>query len=303
MSKIENALIDVISEALKEINDICGYEIIELDKIKDISKRFLTFLPFMENLFRLKGLNLNDIEKEINLEKGKRAALLGMFHGIILKYYNGNTFKEKYEHFLYNSNIQSCDWIKKTQYDNYYKKLFELILKIKNNSNNIEFINIYSKHKNKSTTQAITKINTKENFFCNNISINEKTIDEYIEIFRELCSVIEGKLKLMYGIKYSFTSKQIIKLEKTKFFDVWNDLKNDDERKLFTKPFPNTIYWNASKHNGITKKVNDKSVTFISNEGEKTISYEDFIQLVRELYACTVILIKTNLILTFQTLK
>lgn len=107
----------------------------------------------------------------------------------------------------------------------------------------------------------------------------------------------------MYGIKYSFTSKQIIKLEKTKFFDVWNDLKNDDERKLFTKPFPNTIYWNASKHNGITKKVNDKSVTFISNEGEKTISYEDFIQLVRELYACTVILIKTNLILTFQTLK
>lgn len=164
MSKIEKALIDVISEALKEINDICGYEIIELDKIKDISKRFLTFLPFMENLFRLKGLNLKDIEKEINLEKGKRAALLGMFHGIILKYYNGNTFKEKYENFLYNSNIQSCDWIKKTQYDNYYKKLFELILKIKNNSNNIEFINIYSKHKNKSTTQAITKINTKEKF-------------------------------------------------------------------------------------------------------------------------------------------
>lgn len=84
-----------------------------------------------------------------------------MFHGIILKYYNGNTFREKYENFIYYSNIQSCEWIKKTEYDNYYKKLNEIILKIITNSDTVEYINTYSRHKSKSTTQAIIKINTK----------------------------------------------------------------------------------------------------------------------------------------------
>ena len=198
---------------------------------------------------------------------------------------------------------EDCKWIKKTEYSNYYKKLNEMLSKTITNLDTIEYINTYSKHKIKATTQAITKINTKENFFNNNTNVNEKTIDEYIEIFRELCSVIEGRLKLLYGIKYKYNPKQITNLEKTSLFDVWKDLKNDTDMKLFTKPFPNTIYWNASKHNGITKRVNDKSISFTSNEGDKAISYEEFIQLVRELYACTIILVKINLMLTFHILK
>ena len=70
----------------------------------------------------------------------------------------------------------------------------------------------------------------------------------------------------------------------------------------FTKPFPNTIYWNSSKHGGISKKVRTKEIEFKSNEGVKTLSYSDFISLVRELYACTLPLTKINLIIRFHKL-
>jgi hypothetical protein len=98
------------------------------------------------------------------------------------------------------------------------------------------------------------------------------------------------------------TDKEIEKLEKTHFYDVWKSIRNDSNLKVFTsKPFPNTIYWNASKHDGITKKVNLKEIEFKSNEGDRTLLYSDFVSVVRELYSLTVVLEKINLMIGFQT--
>jgi hypothetical protein len=59
-------------------------------------------------------VNLQDLEnEEIDEEKAKRAALRGMFHGHILKDYEGKTFEEKYQNYLYRSGIEHCTWIKK----------------------------------------------------------------------------------------------------------------------------------------------------------------------------------------------
>jgi len=65
---------------------------------------------------------------------------------------------------------------------------------------------------------------------------------------------------------------------------------------VFTTPFPNTIYWNASKHNGVTKNVGLRQIQFSSNDGNETLSYCDFVTLVREVYACMIALIKMKLI-------
>jgi hypothetical protein len=69
---------------------------------------------------------------------------------------------------------------------------------------------------------------------------------------------------------------------------------------VFTKPFPNTIYWNESKYSRVTKKVRSKEIEFNSNEGNAILSYSDFVLLVRELYACVLVLIKIGLIIRFS---
>jgi hypothetical protein len=145
-------------------------------------------------------------------------------------------------------------------------------------------------------------IRTKEKFFKNPSKIDEITVDEHLDIFRESAAITENYFKLIYGIKHNYnTDQEIEKLEKAKFSDIWKDIKDDINFKLFTKPFPNTIYWNASKHSGITKKVTLKQIEFRSNEGDKTLSYDDFATLVRELYACMIALLKINLIIISHT--
>jgi hypothetical protein len=71
----------------------------------------------------------------------------------------------------------------------------------------------------------------------------------------------------------------------------------------FTKPFPNTIYWNPSKHGGVNKKIRTKEIEFKSNEGVKRLSYSDFISIVRKLFACALTLTKINLVISFTNCK
>jgi hypothetical protein len=124
------------------------------------------------------------------------------------------------------------------------------------------------------------------------------TVDEHLDIFRESAAITENYLKLIYGIKHNYhTDQEIVNLENTLFHKIWKEIKDDVNFKLFTKPFPNTIYWNASKHGGITKKVTLKQIEFRSNDGYKAISYGDFVTLVRELYACMIALLKISLII------
>jgi hypothetical protein len=129
--------------------------------------------------------------------------------------------------------------------------------------------------------------------------IDETIIDEHIEIFRELGAIAEGYLKLIYGIKHNCHTNQ--DLEKLDFHHIWKNLKQDSNFGVFTKPFPNTIYWNALKHNKFRKNVGSCEIELRSNNGRRILNYSDFRSLIRELYACTLVLTKINLMLRFAS--
>ena len=301
---LKERLLSVIYEALYEINEIIGYEYIDRKKVKKNKELFLQLLALGEKLLEEKrGVTLKDLENEpFDHEKVKGIVLLGLFHGFILRDAKGKSFEEKFENYLYSSSIERCEWIEHTGYNNYYQSLFSLVSKICINTNKIKFVFDFSKLKLQSTSQGITKIQTKRSFFKSNIRMTETTVDEHLDIFRELGAVTETFLKMLYGIKYNYTTtEQIQKLEKKEFYEIWKDLRDDSRFNLFTKPFPNTICWNASKHNGVFKIVGKKEIEFKSNEGSRTLSYRDFFSLVREIYACIIVLLKITLMIRFQT--
>jgi len=48
---------------------------------------------------------------------------------------------------------------------------------------------------------------------------------------------------------------------------------SENNKNRYYQTLPNTIYWNAGKHNGITKKIKTKEIEFRSNEGIAIIYY------------------------------
>jgi hypothetical protein len=224
-----------------------------------------------------------------------------MFHGFILRVYDGNSFDEKFKNYLYYSGIQKIPWISSTDYDKYYNTLANIISKHSSYRILLKLIYDYRKKKLQSVTQGFTKILGVEGFFKDMPTVDDTIIDEHVEIFRELGAIAEHHLKLLYAIKSNYSSqKDIDGLETTNFYDIWKVLKNDVDYSVFTKPFPNTIYWNASKHSGITKKVRSKEIEFKSSNGSDILPYPNFVSLVRELYACVIVLIKIGLIIRFR---
>ena len=89
-------------------------------------------------------------------------------------------------------------------------------------------------------------------------------------------------------------------LDKKNFFEVWDAVRNDPASNILAKSIPDTICWNASKHDGYAKFVSSKEVKFTANEGTITLTYSDFISRVRELYACTLALTKISLMITLK---
>ena len=111
MSKnLQNNLLLCISSALYEINEILGYEYFESTNIDNLSKKFIKMLPYSEKLLQqVRGVSLKDIEKEeMDIDKGMKAVIKGIFHGVIIKNFKGKTFEEKFLNFLkYMLNIVS----------------------------------------------------------------------------------------------------------------------------------------------------------------------------------------------------
>jgi hypothetical protein len=293
--ELKAKLTATISDALYEINEMLGYEYFEENKIKDVSKKFLNMLPFAEQLLmNTRGVTLKDLEnEEINRERAKIAVIKGIFDGEVLKNYSGS-----FADYLYHSGTEQCKWISNTHYDDYFQALSNLALKVATELDKLLFIGDFTKRKIRSTTQMAAKISTKKRFFEDRKDYTESIIDEHTEIFRELGAIVENQLKLLYGIKHGYKGIGLAeKLEQKKFYNIWQDLKDDVNFKIFTIPFPNTVYWNASKHGGITKRIRQKELEFKSNEGEILLSYTEFITTVRELYACSIVLGKINLMI------
>ncbi|HEX7141362.1 MAG TPA: hypothetical protein VF222_02670, partial [Nitrososphaeraceae archaeon] len=229
MSKnLQNNLLLCISNALYEINEILGYEYFESTNIDNLSKKFLKMLPYSEKLLQqVRGVSLKDIEKEeMDIDKGMKAVIKGIFHGVIIKNFTGKTFEEKFLNFLYYDGITHCRWINKTDYHNYYNTLFTLVKTINSDLEKLKFIHNLLEIKRNSTSQGITKIFLKKDFFKEYSNHNELTIDLYIEVFKELAGIIESYIKLIYGIKANYTTNDIIRLNKKKFYYFWEHLKN-----------------------------------------------------------------------------
>lgn len=294
----------VMSDTLNEINEILGYTYFDATQIEELVKAFVKLVPFIKSLL-LKDANEVTVKKfdtePFDSEKGKQSSLQGIFDGLVLKGYEGDPFEEKFKNYLYNSGIEKSEWISKTGYDDYYNILLKIVSMNPSNLILLKLVYDYRKEKLLSITQGFTKILMMEDFFKNVSTLDETIIDEHFNIFRELGGIVENHLKLLYAIKHNYSSgKDINKLGTSMVSDIWKDLKNDKDYSIFTKPFPNTIYWNASKRSGIIKKVTSKEIEFKSNEGTRTLSYSDLISLVRELYACALVLIKIGLIIRFH---
>ena len=200
--KLQNNLLLSISNALNEINQILGNEYFECTKIDNLSRKFLKMLPYSEKfLQQTRGASLEDVEKEeMDIDKGMKAVIKGIFHGIIIKNFKGNTFEEKFQNFLYYVGITHCRWINKTDYDNYYNTLFTLVETINTDLEKLKLIHNLLEIKINSTSQGITKIFLKEDFFKES-NYNELIMDLHIEIFKELAGIVENYIKLIYGIK------------------------------------------------------------------------------------------------------
>jgi hypothetical protein len=67
-------------------------------------------------------------------------------------------------------------------------------------------------------SQGIVRVFRTKMFFRDVHTLDEKTIDDTLQIFRELGAIAEHHLKLLYAMKHNYSSEQeISKLEKTKF--------------------------------------------------------------------------------------
>jgi hypothetical protein len=118
-SQLQQEFVRVISDALHEINEMFGYEVIDSSEIDKIAANSLKVLPTVEDLLKSKrGVTLEDVEKEEhNYEKAKAVVIRRILHEYIFKGYKGTSFEEKFKDYLYSSGTETCEWIGKTGYD------------------------------------------------------------------------------------------------------------------------------------------------------------------------------------------
>jgi hypothetical protein len=301
--KLRQKFIETFSDALNEINEFMGYEYFKKSNIRSTCRAFLELEPFAEWLLMMtRGVSLQDLEREnIDREKAKKAVIKGIFDGLIIRNYHGTSFDNRFGDYLYRSGTEHCPWIRDTHYDDYYKTLSNLTSRFVSRPDTLLFIGDFTRRKIKSHTQTVAKMSTRRNFFTERHTINASLADEHIEVFRDIGAIAENYMKLLFGIKHDYGMELTDKLEKTEFHLIWKDLKDDKDFKIFTLPFPNTVYWNASKHAGITKRVKQKELEIKSNEGNMSISYSYFVALVRELYACCIVMGKVNLMIMYHS--
>jgi hypothetical protein len=200
-SELQKEFARIMSDVFHELNEIIGYEYFQPSQIKKIAKNYLKFLPLVEEiLMKSRGVTLRDIEKEErNYEKGKQAAMIGILDGLILKDYKGNTFKEKFKNYIHDPGIEP-KWLQTTDYDRYLQILLDFVSKISSNTV-LQFAFNYKSKKLVPISQGIVRVLNKEMFFRDVLTLDEKTIDETLEIFRELGAIAEHHLKLLYAMR------------------------------------------------------------------------------------------------------
>lgn len=303
-SQLQQEFISIISDALREINEMFGYEVFDSSKIDKIAANFLKVLPTVEALLKsTRGATLQEVEKEDHdHEKAKAMAIRGILHRSIFKAYKGSSFEEKFKDYLYSSGTETCEWIGKTSYDSYFNAVMNQVSKLVMNNDATKFIIDYLNKSTRNRSQAVMRlILTKPKFFKDLPNLNEKTIDDHKEIFMSLSGIAEKLFKLIYAvINNHWAMPTHPNLDKKRFFEVWDAVRNDPAFNILAKAIPDTICWNTSKHDGYIKFVSSKQVKFTSNEGTITLTYSDFIFRVRELYACTLALTKISLMIAYN---
>jgi hypothetical protein len=288
----------IIREIIVDLNNKFGSEMCNEKCINKIIKRECVNLILIKRRSRKKGVNItNDLitkEQKNNLKLLLQSRIL---HTLIITsstHTENPSFYSKFHEYTKYIGITNCEWISKTNYDGYFNKFLEIGSQINNDKDKLKQVS-YLNNKEISMFQAFVRVQSKDLFFKNDI--DDRVINQCIEVFRELSSICENYLKFLYLVKHANTPHKNI--EKLEFYHVWKDLSGDAQFKIFTSPFPDTDILNASKHLGIQQMVDTQNISYQSNRLSVPIqiSYEAFIKLTRELYACTITLTKIKLIL------
>jgi hypothetical protein len=177
-SELEKEYVRIMSDAFYELNEIIGYEYFRPSQIRKIVK----LLPLVEEMvLKPRGVTIGDVGKEErNYEKGKQAALMGILDGYVLKEYEGNTFKEKFKNYIHDPGIR-CKWLQTTDYNRYLQTLLDFVSKISSNIV-LQFVFNYKSKKLVPISQGIVRVFRKKMFFRDVLTLDEKTIDETLEI-------------------------------------------------------------------------------------------------------------------------
>jgi hypothetical protein len=295
-----NFIEEIVSEIVVELNNQFGRSICDEKCIKKIVKREQARFTILKAKLRKKGVKIEETSIDTDQKNLLKIQLLSSILSILILRntveMQSSSFYLKFQTYIKMIWVSESEWIDNTQYDDYFNEFLKLAYEIYNDNNKRKQVN-YLDNKQTAMFQTITRIQSMNLFFSNNAQIDDFLVDQYIIIFRDLCAVFENYAKFLYLIQNVNNLPKNI--ENKDFYDVWKNLRDDNKFKIFVSPLPNTDILNASKHLGVHRIVKTQNLSYTSNRmpNPVEISYQDFINLTRELYACTITLVKIKLIL------
>jgi hypothetical protein len=295
-----NIVEEVIREIIVELNNQFGQNLCDEKCVKRIIKREQVYLTILKSKLRRSGVKITQDPVNIDQKNFLKMQLLSSILGVLIlrntTEMKNCSFYLKFQKYVKLIGISNCEWINKTRYDNYFAEYLDLAFEIYNDHDKLRQVN-YLDNKQTAMFQTITRIEFMNLFFSNTAEIDDLLVDQHINIFRDLCAVFENYTKFLYLVKNVNNLPKNV--EDIEFHKIWKNLKDDNKFITFASPLPNTDILNASKHLGIHRKIDNQKLSYQSNRLPKPleITYQDFVNITRELYACTITLVKIKLIL------
>lgn len=215
-----------------------------------------------------------------------------------------NEFLEK-EHQKY-FEISKNSFLNDTKIEFYRESFFKIIKRIvqEKRSEVLAYLSTIPSEEITNINQFIVSFNIKSKILEKNYTlISPALINKYIEIHEDLNKLFEKQIRIAYGI-LKILNKETNKNDSNNFKDteridtytMYKYLKSNTDFKNLVEPFT-TLKFNAEKHIKYRKKPSKKEIVFDANddknkieEKDRTMSYIDFLQNTKEIFAVLYIL-------------
>lgn len=300
----------VLGNLVTNINDFISYQLGRNYKLVKLNRN--QYRELSENIKQnlSKNNSLINIEK-ISNEKDLSKLIEGFSVGLFLKYFetnnNGlslNEFLEK-EHQKY-FEISKNSFLNDTKIEFYRESFFKIIKRIvqEKRSEVLAYLSTIPSEEITNINQFIVSFNIKSKILEKNYTlISPALINKYIEIHEDLNKLFEKQIRIAYGI-LKILNKETNKNDSNNFKDteridtytMYKYLKSNTDFKNLVEPFT-TLKFNAEKHIKYRKKPSKKEIVFDANddknkieEKDRTMSYIDFLQNTKEIFAVLYIL-------------